>query len=68
MVRSTFLFLCLIYPVATTAERWHWAQQLPIDSQLPAIEILDSKGETRQINELYGDKGLLLFLNRSTVW
>lgn len=40
----------------------------PVGSALPVLEAYDQAGELRSLESLAGDKGLLLFLNRSADW
>lgn len=39
-----------------------------IGSTLPVLEAPDQTGTTRVLDDLAGDNGLLLFLNRSADW
>ena len=37
-------------------------------AQLPVLEAYDQSGELRTLDNLTGERGLLLFLNRSADW
>jgi hypothetical protein len=39
-----------------------------IGSMLPLLEAPDQTGQVRQLDDLAGEQGLLLFLNRSADW
>ena len=39
-----------------------------IGSTLPLLEAIDQAGQVRKLDDLAGEQGLLLFLNRSADW
>ena len=41
---------------------------LPVGAPAPAISALDQSGAARSLDSLAGERGLLLFLNRSADW
>ncbi|MGD8416643.1 MAG: hypothetical protein PVH91_06265 [Pseudomonadales bacterium] len=44
----------------------HWGPA--VGSKLPVLEAPDQTGTVRTLDDLAGDHGLLLFLNRSADW
>ncbi|PCH63895.1 MAG: hypothetical protein COC19_00520 [SAR86 cluster bacterium] len=50
------------------AQDYDWAPDFPVGANIPAIEALDQHGQLRNFDDLVGDKGLILFLNRSFDW
>lgn len=68
MILKLTRLLLLLWSATATAEESRWAPAFSVGDPMPAIEMIDSNGETIQLQNLYGEKGLLLFFNRSTVW
>lgn len=70
------VFVCLLWSLgATAAERGPtepaayadvWGPA--VDSTLPLLDAPDQTGRQRQLADLAGDQGLLLFLVRSADW
>jgi peroxiredoxin len=61
-------FIALVISNAATAQEWEWAPKLQTGDQLPPIQAQDQNGEMRQLQDLTGDKGLILVLSRSFDW
>ena len=40
----------------------------PVGAAIPMLDPVDATGKARSLEDLAGDKGLLLFFNRTTVW
>ncbi len=59
--------LALLAPGAMAAEySAEWGPAL--GSQLPLLDAQDQDGDARSLENLSGEQGLLLFLNRSADW
>ena len=60
----------LVFAVAqvSLAQEYVWAPDFPVGASIPAIEAQDQNGEVKTFDELKGEKGLLLLLNRSFDW
>ncbi len=41
---------------------------LPVGTEIPPISMSDQNGETQSFQSLRGERGLLLFFNRSADW
>lgn len=50
------------------AQDFVWAPELPVGSELPAIEAVDQDGNLQTFEDLVGDNGLLFMLSRSFDW
>ncbi len=53
-------------PDAATAYQEAWGP--PVGSTIPPIATADQQGAKRDLASLTGERGLLLLVNRSTVW
>ena len=53
---------------AAAEEAFLWAENHPIDSELPAFKGTTSDGQTVESTSLISENGMLLFFNRSTIW
>lgn len=71
MRRLTLLLSSLMLLVASAqaiSQDWQWAPDFPVGATLPAIEAQDEEGAIRTLDDLSGDKGLVLVLSRSFDW
>jgi len=50
------------------AQDYVWAPELPVGTEIPAIEAPDQNGETKTFSDLTGENGLLLMFSRSFDW
>jgi len=62
------LLAALVLSSAAAAQEWEWAPKFQPGDQLPPIQSQDQNGELRQLQDLVGDKGLILVLSRSFDW
>lgn len=53
-------------PVGANEYQAQWGP--PVGAALPAIAALDQAGEARQLADLAGERGTLLFMVRSADW
>lgn len=60
--------LSLLLLQSAQAQEFIWAPQLPVGSALPAISAQDQTGTVRSLQEISGEKGLVLVLSRSFDW
>jgi peroxiredoxin len=60
--------LSLVLLQSAQAQEFIWAPQLPVGSALPAISAQDQTGTVRSLQEISGEKGLVLVLSRSFDW
>jgi peroxiredoxin len=60
--------LSLLFLQSAQAQEFIWAPQLPVGSALPAISAQDQTGTVRSLQEISGEKGLVLVLSRSFDW
>ena len=60
--------LSLVLLQSAQAQDFIWAPQLPVGSVLPAISAQDQTGTVRSLQEISGEKGLVLVLSRSFDW
>ncbi|ALO44867.1 peroxiredoxin family protein [Pseudohongiella spirulinae] len=60
--------LLLLFSSFSIAQEFNWAPEFPVGSQIPAIDAPDQTGARRGLDDLSGDKGLLLVLSRSFDW
>lgn len=68
-----FVRFALLVPVvlatgAGFAADYHDDWGPAVGSELPAIDAPDHTGTPRNLGDLTGERGLLLFVNRSAVW
>jgi peroxiredoxin len=74
LIRRTFraglpaVALSLLLLQSAQAQEFIWAPQLPVSSALPAISAQDQTGTLRSLQEISGEKGLVLVLSRSFDW
>lgn len=74
LIRRTFraglpaVALSLLLLQSAQAQEFIWAPQLPVGSALPAISAQDQTGTLRSLQEISGEKGLVLVLSRSFDW
>lgn len=69
MRRLTLAMLALgaiVAPVGANEYQAQWGP--PVGAALPAIAALDQEGEARQLADLGGERGTLLFMVRSADW
>jgi peroxiredoxin len=60
--------LSLLLLQSAQAQEFIWAPQLPVGSALHAISAQDQTGTVRSLQEISGEKGLVLVLSRSFDW
>ena len=60
--------LSLLLLQSAQAQEFIWAPQLPVGSALPAISAQDQTGTLRNLQEISGEKGLVLVMSRSFDW
>jgi cytochrome oxidase Cu insertion factor (SCO1/SenC/PrrC family) len=53
---------------SAAAEEFAWAPDFPVGASIPVISAQDQNGAPRSFDDLKGEKGLVLFLNRSFNW
>ena len=53
---------------ALQAQEFVWAPDLPVGAALPAISAQDQSGTVRTLQDIMGDKGLVLVMSRSFDW
>lgn len=53
---------------ALQAQEFVWAPDLPVGTALPAINAQDQSGTVRTLQEITGEKGLVLVMSRSFDW
>lgn len=58
----------LLVTSLSNAQEFIWAPDFPVGSQIPAIDAPDQTGSRRSLEDLSGDKGLVLVLSRSFDW
>ena len=59
------LFLCIAWPVQA---EFAWAPDQHIGSTLPSFSLPDDSGEAQHIEDLLGDRGMVLMFIRSADW
>ena len=74
LIRRTFLAglpaiaLSLALLQSAQAQEFTWAPLLPVGSALPAISAQDQTGTLRTLQDISGEKGLVLVMSRSFDW
>ncbi len=74
VIRRTFLagltaaLLSLLFLSSTHAQEFIWAPQLPVGSALPPLSAQDQTGTLRSLQDITGEKGLVLVMSRSFDW
>lgn len=70
LVRSlvSVLALSVLLSPAVQAQEFVWAPELPVGKAVPPISALDQSGNLRTLQEITGEKGLVLVLSRSFDW
>ncbi|MDO8270629.1 MAG: peroxiredoxin family protein [Gammaproteobacteria bacterium] len=74
LIRRTFLaglpaaMLSLVLLHSAQAQEFIWAPQLPVGSALPPISAQDQTGTLRSLQDITGEKGLVLVMSRSFDW
>ena len=68
-VSSTVALLLLFIASANLhAQEFNWAPDFAVGDNIPLLEAPDQDGSVRTLKTLTGDKGLVLFFNRSFDW
>ena len=65
---GAIVFAAFVLSSAASAQEWEWAAKFQVGDSLPPIQSQDQYGEVRQLQDLAGDKGLILVLSRSFDW
>jgi peroxiredoxin len=65
---GAIVFAAFVLSSAASAQEWEWAAKFQVGDPLPPIQSKDQYGEVRQLQDLAGDKGLILVLSRSFDW
>jgi|AP95_1055475.scaffolds.fasta_scaffold00255_15 hypothetical protein len=65
---KSILAAALFFACIASAEDWVWAKNHPVNSPLPQFTAIDTRGNTKGIEQLSGKNGTLLLFNRSTEW
>lgn len=74
LLRRTFLagltttLLSLLFLASSQAQEFIWAPQLPVGSALPPLSAQDQTGTLRSLQDITGEKGLVLVMSRSFDW
>ncbi len=70
LMRICWFALTIVFaPAVVAAEADYNSEWGPaIGSTLPLLEATDQAGQVRKLDDLTGEQGLLLFLNRSADW
>lgn len=63
----SFVAMCVVSALST-AQDFVWAPELTVGSKLTPIRAADQNGTTHTIENLLGDKGLVLVMSRSYEW
>lgn len=62
------LLLALGFSLNSAAQAFDWAPDFPVGASIPLLEAPDQNGRIQTLDTLAGDKGLVLFFNRSFDW
>ncbi len=66
---SAFVFLVLSGSACAAEDEEYVALWGPaVGTEIPMLDPVDAAGQARSLDDLAGEKGLLLFFNRTTVW
>lgn len=68
LIFSMLLSMLFIMSPVGFAQDWEWAPKFKVGDQFPPISAPDQNGERRTLADLVGEKGVVLFLNRSFDW
>ncbi|MBL4821426.1 MAG: hypothetical protein JKY98_10630 [Gammaproteobacteria bacterium] len=60
--------LVIAFSQVALAQDYVWAPDFPVGASIVAIEAADQNGDVKTFDDLKGEKGLLLLLNRSFDW
>lgn len=63
---ATLALGAIVAPVGANEYQAQWGP--PVGAALPAIAALDQDGDARQLADLAGERGTLLFMVRSADW
>ncbi len=66
MAIATLVLLVTVQPAV--AQDFVWAPDFPVGTAVPPIEALDQNGELKTLEQLNGEKGVLLMFSRSFSW
>ena len=66
MAMATVLLLTTVQP--GVAQEFVWAPDFPVGTAVPQIEAQDQNGEMKTLQQLNGEKGVLLMFSRSFSW
>ena len=66
LVVATLALGAVAMPVGANEYQAQWGP--PVGAALPAIAAFDQEGEGRQLADLAGERGTLLFMVRSADW
>ena len=66
LVVATLALGAIVAPVGANEYQAQWGP--PVGAALPAIAAFDQEGEGRQLADLAGERGILLFMVRSADW
>ena len=65
---SLFTIALLLTSLARAEEPFVWAPDFNVGDAFPEVSLKDQHGELRALNQLSGEQGYLIVLNRSVVW
>ncbi len=68
MKTALAILLVTLSTFAYGEETWEWAPHLPEGKALPDFTSYDHQGERTSLTDIQGQKGTLLYFNRSTDW
>lgn len=68
ILRLSALLLLSCFWLNAGAQDFNWAPDFPVGTNIPMLEAPDQDGKVRALDDLTGDKGLVLVFNRSFDW
>ena len=67
-VRLSMALMALVVGHAVSADDYAASWGPAVGAQLPVLQALDQSGTPRNLDNLAGEQGLLMFLSRSADW